>query len=339
MAINDDVPGIEVTVRCHERPLHELDDPNAHDNDDPVACPTTSKYIECVDNTEFDVSIVIDSSYAWGYRNHVLIADTYVDGERIRGSVIRGKETDFDGLAIRQIKGQEVCNSSGTWSLRRFKFAPVKTIDDARKDRVESDLKVAKSLGTIEVKFTRAIEYGPGTSRRIHNAREGTFELAEKSLKGKAVSHGTSYGVCEAISMPTWVDARDIVEDNGPILVYKFMYRSKGIVNSTNLETQKVLVLLLTNSADALKRELIIPRSPSRSPTLENMTSAERDRLARERLNELREQKIKRENRDPLIKRELGEILDLTQDPPAPRPTKKSRLGGKEVYVIDLTDD
>ncbi|KAF2963207.1 hypothetical protein GQX73_g10371 [Xylaria multiplex] len=318
MAINDDVPGVEVTVRCHERPLHELEDPNAHDNDDPGASPpTTTKYIECVDNTNFDISIVVDSSYAWGYRDHVLIAATYVDGERIRGSVIRSRETDFEGLAIRQIKGQEVCNNAGTWSLRRFKFAPVKTIDDAQKDRVENDLKVAKSLGTIEVKFTRAIEYGPSTSNRIHNTREGAFELAEKSLKGKAVSHGTSYGVCETIAMPTWVDAREIVDDDGPILVYKFIYRSK----------------------DALKRELIIPRSPSRSPTLENMTPAERDRLARERLNELREQKIKRENRNPLIKRELGEVLDLTQDPPAPRPVKKSRLGGKEVDVIDLTDD
>ncbi|TGJ87076.1 hypothetical protein E0Z10_g1697 [Xylaria hypoxylon] len=317
MAINDDVPGLAVTVRCHERPLHELEDPNSHD-DDAVACPTTSKYIECVDDTEFDLSIVVDSTYHWGYRNHILIASTYVDGKHIRGSVIRSRETDLGGLGIRQIKGQEVCNSSGLWSVRKFKFAPVKTIDDAQKERVESDLKVAKTLGTIEIKFMRAIEYGPGTSRHNHSAKSGTFELAEKSLKGKAVSHGTSYGVCEAIPTPSWVDARDIVEDNGPILVFKFMYRSR----------------------DALKRELIIPRSPSRSPTLENMTSAERDRLARERLNELRDRKVKRENRNPVIKREVGEVVDLTEDPPAPRPTKRSRLqDGREVDVVDLTDD
>ncbi|GAW15783.1 hypothetical protein ANO14919_052030 [Xylariales sp. No.14919] len=315
MAINDDVPGLGVTVRCHKQPLHELEDPNTHD-DDAVACPTTSKYIECVDNAEFDVYIVVDPTYHWGYRDHVLVARTYIDGTRIKGSVIRSRETGYHGPAIRRIKGQEVCGPTGLWSLRNFKFAPVTTTDDSQKERVESDLKVAKSLGTIEVRFTRAIEYGPSISRHDHSAKEGTFELTEKSLKGKAVSHGTSYGASKSINMPSWVDARDLVEDNGPILVFKFMYRSR----------------------DALKRELIIPRSPSRSPTLEDMTPAERDRLARERLNELR--KIKRENAHPLIKREFGEVLDLTEDPPLPRPTKKSRLrDGKEVDAIDLTDD
>lgn len=68
-------------------------------------------------------------------------------------------------------------------------------VDDAPKERIEKDLKTAKGLGTIEVKFTRAIEHGPLPAR----TRDGSsvnltsFELAEKSLKGKAVSHGTSY--------------------------------------------------------------------------------------------------------------------------------------------------
>lgn len=41
-----------------------------------------------------------------------------------------------------------------------------------------------------------------------------------------------------------------------------------------------------------------------------------------------------------MIKREIGEVFDLTEDAPAPRPTKKSRLrDGTEVDVVDLTDD
>ncbi|KAI1427934.1 hypothetical protein F5Y12DRAFT_734314 [Xylaria sp. FL1777] len=323
MAIHEDVPGVEATVRCHERPLPELEDPNAHDSDDGGSCPTVTKYIECVDDTEFGVSIVVDSTYHWGYRNHILVATVYIDGKHIRGSVIRERETRYGGLAIHQIKGKEVySHSSGIWSLRKCKFAAVNTIDDAQKERVESDLKVAKTLGTIEVRITRAIEYGFKNKTHFStDAKSGNFELAEKSLKGKAVSHGTSYGVCEAIPSPAWIDARDIVEDNGPILIFRFMYRSR----------------------DALRRELIIPRSPSRSPAFEDLTPAERDRLARERLNELRElreKKLKREDNGPMIKREFGEVFDLTQDPPVCRPTKKSRLqDGREVDVVDLTDD
>ncbi|KAJ2989852.1 hypothetical protein NUW58_g3256 [Xylaria curta] len=286
MAIHDDVPGLEVTVQCHRRPLPELEDPNSHDNDDAVACPLTTKYIECVDDTEFDIVVNVNSDYEWGYRNHVLLAATFVDGKRIREPMIRSSSVKgYDGRITRVIAGQEVReDATSLWSVRKFKFAAVKTIDDAQKERVESDLQVAKSLGTIEVRFSRAIEYGLIQSRAIDNSGPRSFELAEKSLKGKAVSH------------------------------------------------------------DALKRELIIPRSPSRSPTLANLTAAERDRLARERLNELRnfdhEKNVKRENKNTIIKREIGEVLDLTQDPPAPRPSKKSRLqDGREVDVIDLTDD
>ncbi|KAI0502814.1 hypothetical protein F5B22DRAFT_652697 [Xylaria bambusicola] len=320
MAISEDVPGIKVSVRVHQQPLPEFDDPDAHDRDDAAAHPLETKYIECVDDAHFDISYVVDSTYAWGYCNHVLIATSYIDGQYIRGHILYEKDTKFGGLAVGVVDGKEVCSSSGMWSKRRFRFAAVKTVEDqTSKLRIERDLQVVKGLGTIEVKFTRAIKSGNEYTRNhASGCTSATLELAEKSLKGKAVSHGTSYGVCEAIAAPRYVKTHDIPEDNGPILVFKFMYRSK----------------------DALRRELIIPRSPSRSPTLEDLTPAERDRLARERLNELREKKIKSEKKGPLIKREFNEVLDLTADPPVPRATKKSRLqDGREVDVIDLTDD
>ncbi|KAI0973017.1 hypothetical protein F4678DRAFT_35141 [Xylaria arbuscula] len=323
MAIHDDVPGIEVTVRCHKRPLPELDDPNAHvdDDDDVSPCPSTTKYIECIDDTEFDVSIAVNSDYPWGYRDHLLAARTYIDGEYVSGEVIHSGLIKYGRPELRTVTGKLVKHhSSGIWSVRKCKFAAVKTIDDARKERVQSDLKIAKDIGTIEIRFKRALDSGlrPTSYGGAVNLQAGAFELAEKSLKGKAVSHGASYGVCEAIPTPNWISIHELAEDNGPILVFKFIYRSR----------------------EALKRELIIPRSPSRSPTLENLTPAERDRLARERLNELRANKIKSENGGSLIKREFGEVIDLSEDPPAPRPMKKSRLqDGREVDVVDLTDD
>ncbi|KAJ8131207.1 hypothetical protein O1611_g2423 [Lasiodiplodia mahajangana] len=320
MAIHEDVPGIEVTVRCAGQALPEYEDPDDHDNDDVAACPLGTKYIECVDDTEFDVCIRVGPAYSWGYRHHVLKVATFVDGKYVRGSLIRSKDAIHGGYAIECVEGQESRSSrTGQWSKRKFKFAMVKTVDDAQKERLEKDIKVAKGLGTIEVKFTRVLDCGPSTSDYGGwKSSSGTLELAEKSLKGKAISHGTSYGAKQYIRTPYFIHTRDLVEDNGPILILKFNYRSR----------------------DALKRELIVPRSPSHSPTFENLSQAERDRLARERLNELRDQKVKQEGKRPMIKREFGEVVDLTEDPPAPPPTKKSRLGdGREVDVVDLTDD
>jgi hypothetical protein len=129
MAINEDVPGLEVTVRCDGRPLNEFEDPDAADNDDAAACPTASKYVECVDDVEFVVAIAVNNDYEWGYRNHVLLATVYVDGTHIRTCVIRDFETRYGVVATRLVKGQEVAATSfsNLWSLRKFKFATVKT--------------------------------------------------------------------------------------------------------------------------------------------------------------------------------------------------------------------
>lgn len=127
MAINEDVPGIEVTVRCHKQPLKELDDPNAQNNDDDISpCPSTIRYIESVDDTVFEVGIQVDSSYLWGYRDHVLVATVHVDGKKVEGVVIRRTDTDH-GRHMFRIRGRETGSSNGSWYLRRCKFAPVKT--------------------------------------------------------------------------------------------------------------------------------------------------------------------------------------------------------------------
>ncbi|KAI1811726.1 hypothetical protein GGS20DRAFT_561775 [Poronia punctata] len=316
MAITKDVSGIEVTVRCNQQALHEYKCPNAQDDDDEASCPTAAQYIECIDNTEFDIFIQVDRNYAWGYRNHVLVANTYVDGKPIHGSIIRDPKARHRNVETRLIRGEEVGSKwSSTWTLRKFKFAVVKTLDDATKERIEKDRRTAEGLGTIEVRFTRTIETGLAatSNREGKGVNQKEFELAEKSLKGRAVSHGTTYDACEAIRPPTYVSTNNIEEDQGPIAIFRFLYRSR----------------------EALKRELIIPRSPSLSPTIANLTPAERDRLARERLDELRNVKVKHEETRRLIKREFGEVFDLTQDKPAD-PTPKR---GRHREVIDLTDD
>ncbi|KAI0202978.1 hypothetical protein F4808DRAFT_418707 [Astrocystis sublimbata] len=309
MAIHCDVPGVEVTVHCNNQPLQEFRNPDAHDDDDNAAHPVVTKYIECINDANFVVKLRVSPEYEWGYRNHILSFSVQVDGKWIETPLIRNPHTyEISGLKTRS-------STTGSWHLRRFKFKTVETVDDAQKERVERDMKVAKDLGTIKIHVKRKIEagnyYGPTFDNTVVNP--ASFELAEKALKGRAVSHGTSYGSKHATPALHYRECHDIKEDGGPILSFKFLYRSR----------------------DALKRELIIPRSPPL--VVGSLDPAERDRLAGERLEQLRGVKVKREG--TIIKREFGESVDLTQDPPTYRATKKARINNKEVDLIDLTDD
>ncbi|KAH9907773.1 hypothetical protein F4778DRAFT_777151 [Xylariomycetidae sp. FL2044] len=315
MAILEDVPGIRVWVASNGAALSEYEPHDPVGEEAPG--PALSKYVECVDNANFTVSLEINNDYEWGYRNHSLTAYVYVDGKYIHGTTMR--HTDIKP-ARGTIYGPYIHDElTGSWSLRRLKFTVVNTIDEAQKERVVRDAEIAKDLGVIEVKVFRVIEGGASKWKRNVETQDKGFELAEKSLKGKSISHGTSYSRGEPTRAPQYVSITQIAEDNGPIAVFRFLYRSR----------------------EALKRELIIPRTPTRSPTLDGMSEADRDRLARDML-EL-QSKIKREGQRSAIKREYNETIDLTGDGTVPvvrRPLKKSRLeSGEEIQAIDLTED
>ncbi|RYP13469.1 hypothetical protein DL765_006882 [Monosporascus sp. GIB2] len=104
-------------------------------------------------------------------------------------------------------------------------------------------------------------------------------------------------------------------------------------------ETGKWLVWKPKFSAvtkEALKREMIIPRTPTHSPSIpddfDSLSDAEKARLARERFQELQSLKeIKKENR--VIKREFSEVFHLADDDLPSRPIKRT------TEVIDLTND
>lgn len=61
------------------------------------------------------------------------------------------------------------------------------------KERIEKDQQVAKNLGLIEVKVERGIYVMEDYNHYDGYAQLGgsSFELAERSLKGKSISHGT----------------------------------------------------------------------------------------------------------------------------------------------------
>ncbi|RYP42119.1 hypothetical protein DL767_000484 [Monosporascus sp. MG133] len=95
------------------------------------------------------------------------------------------------------------------------------------------------------------------------------------------------------------------------------------------------VAVYVDNQDLALKRELIIPRTPTQSPTIQDdfdsLSDAEKARLARERFQEL--QSIKKIKEEPVTKRGFSEVFDLTDDDLPSRPNKRT------AQVVDLTDD
>ncbi|KAI1373400.1 hypothetical protein F4677DRAFT_429524 [Hypoxylon crocopeplum] len=324
MAIIEDVPGVEVVVQIGGSDAVEYDDPNPSDQEQLGAAEhsTVSKYIECVDNAEFTVKARITGDYEWGYRDHELCVRFYVDGKFFFGQVLGERHLEGGLMDVYANGHQSYCTRTKQWLLQRCKFSPISTVDDSKKDRVKSDLKIAKDLGFIEAKVFRCIYLGLTDSRPSSVRDTKKFELAEKSLKGRAMSHGTSFSLSTSTKTPNrYCNVEELAEDNGPIAIFRFHYRSR----------------------DALRREMVIPRTPSPSPSpdpnakpeIGRMSRAELERLAGERLNQLQGGgRVKRE-RTPIIKRELGEIIDLSDE--NARPTKR-RASKQPVEVIDLTD-
>lgn len=64
-------------------------------------------------------------------------------------------------------------------------------MDDTDTRRVKQDIKRAKHLGLIEVKVRRVLVGETIPEPQYRDKENAEFSIAEKALKGRAVSHGT----------------------------------------------------------------------------------------------------------------------------------------------------
>ncbi|RYP44182.1 hypothetical protein DL768_009330 [Monosporascus sp. mg162] len=190
------------------------------------------------------------------------------------------------------------------------KFSPISTVDDTGPERVMEDSRVAKKLGLIEVEVHRSTHSGsrePGASSSV--ATPQSYVLAEKSLKGKAISHGVSYTlgrIIQAKSRPH-VTFRNLEMDGGPIAVFRF---------HPSVSRSHVLCMTQFGEAEQLQQ-------------MEELTQW-RQLIKSDRAGE--------ESRP--VKRDIGDVHNPPQDQAPTRPTKLSRLAsGREAQVVDLTDD
>ncbi|RYP07025.1 hypothetical protein DL764_002784 [Monosporascus ibericus] len=155
MAILEELPGVKVTVRIAGKDCVEYEDPDAGDIQ--ASCPTSSKYIESVDDAEFCIHFHMDSEYNWDYKEHSLCVGVCVDGQMLTMKALRRRyliNQQFDA----DIVGRPVLSTeTGEWFLPIPKFSAVNKVDDTTKDRIEKDREVAKNLGIITVKLHRII--------------------------------------------------------------------------------------------------------------------------------------------------------------------------------------
>ncbi|KAK8073186.1 hypothetical protein PG994_004085 [Apiospora phragmitis] len=236
MAIIEDVPGIEIGILVAGAPAEEYPDPGPDEM--PNNCFLSSVYIECLDNQEFAFSYKVDKTYDWGYRNHQLKLKFYIGADMCYHGRIEESRTrpgPVSGKVRNQVEYNEATNK---WYRHKFVFTAVENVDDANKERVEEDKKIAAHLDVLKVEVSPCLV-------------AISSPIAEKALKGKEISHGAGLDEGEPIENKpshsssdrhTWTHR--FPEDNGPIAVYLFKYRSK----------------------EELKKERIIARSPSPSP-------------------------------------------------------------------------
>ncbi|KAI1304346.1 hypothetical protein F5Y03DRAFT_406964 [Xylaria venustula] len=327
MAVFDQIPGVKVTVQICGQDAAEYVDPHASesDPDDHHECPIVSRYIESIDDAEFSIKVAIDDEvYAWDDMLHVLSVRVQIDGRKIRGKIIQR------GCKFIVVRGvEEYLKSSQLWLNKTFKFSAINTVDDNDLGRVQKDMNSVKGVGLIQVTLERRVKEKrvPTTPESVTNA--SALEVAEKSLKKKFVSHSTSFGKDKVIQPSDRWRTSLVSTDKGPIVVFRFIYRSK----------------------EGLKQELVIPRTPPPElaapaiwQSVRDLTMSELQRLAQERLDQIKaeaaESPIKNEAKGDInstyistMKRELIEIVDSDEEAEKARPAKRPAV------TVDLTDN
>ncbi|KAI0024996.1 hypothetical protein F4780DRAFT_488999 [Xylariomycetidae sp. FL0641] len=240
MAVLNSVPGIEVAVQVNGQDLTEHDDPHASKRNPPRidSRRVCTKYIESIDDATFRVRFKATDGYAWGYKDHSLKLWVYADGKYFSGRICNQSEQTF-------IEGRRSYDeASRQYRLQRFRFFGINAAEQSEEEAIEN----VKSLGQIQVKVYRTVVVGPKakSTRKLLDPAAGLPRFSQKALisSGRSVSHGTRFSEAEQTKKYLTLETSDLEEDNGPIAIFRFYY----------------------GSGDALKQDMVIPRSPSPAP-------------------------------------------------------------------------
>ncbi|KAH9903647.1 hypothetical protein F4778DRAFT_790702 [Xylariomycetidae sp. FL2044] len=262
MAILEHVPGFEVDILVDGQPVTEYDDPNQAAVAGLAARQKSPKYIESIDEAEYAIRTKVTPEFLWGEgARSALEVEVRIDDIIARHfclhymTVVEVITTEFETDDL----------GDGQHSVRRFKFAPVKTVGDDGTEREDADGRPANTRGQITVRVYRSIvvnQIAPTPESRSPSA--ATPKTLEKWTEGEAIVSSAKAHPVAASTLIT--DAIRLDHDDNPMAEYTFLYRSK----------------------DILMQELIKPRRPSSSTSTSRVgdwSRADVMRLAQERLD------------------------------------------------------
>ncbi|KAI5359905.1 hypothetical protein Slin14017_G094660 [Septoria linicola] len=246
MAVNDALPGAEVTIEVNGQALEELTEVDADESP-----KTITRYLCVTSGQLFTIRYSVKKGVkCLGDRLHFQLD---MDGVRIPSSSMYSSSIAQKGC-VRVMEGLTLSGNR----LQRFRFDAVGQTDEMPAER---DTALAKSIGTIRIEVHhKNVEQ----VRKYDDAgRTGPGIISEKALKGQALSHGVGFDEVErqvsgrVRRHATFVDPQEV-----PVATYVFKYRS----------------------LEALKSESIVPRTPSPTPLekREELTSEELRELQRQ---------------------------------------------------------
>ncbi|CZR55409.1 uncharacterized protein PAC_05296 [Phialocephala subalpina] len=269
MAILSGVPGLEINVQSLEGGVPT--DLQEHNDDggwtfrkfsDVEDAKRSSKYVESKADAEFRIRIVLKHPYQMTSQSLTFKAS--VDGHGIaQASCTKDYFTRASGFYMELISARLDRINANQITSRPLKFSSIKKVDDADSTRVKEDVKAVAGLGEISVSVFRTMQRDPILPVPANYAspqHTPPTEVAEKALKGKAISHAVTYGD-KQVMVRRMKETVDVDGPNNPVGVFVFKYRSR----------------------EDLQAELIIPRSPSPEAPIPSMDAKNLGNLPAER--------------------------------------------------------
>ncbi|KAG6047670.1 hypothetical protein E4U39_000245 [Claviceps sp. Clav50 group G5] len=314
MAIISFFPEIDVQVCISGRPATEYPSPDQRDDNGNMrsgaghgAVRTHECYIESKSGHNYTVDISVTPEFRLPPTKSLLMYLS-VDGQRFHGvfTTLKSQKGTAQPFKYSFIGPQRASSIPGYMIQDKLTFSPVSTVEESSKTKLDRDAKIVANLGIIEVEvFLGTIFQDKRCTLPSRRSQDEALTIAEKAMKGKELSHGTTYSRGETRLNPQTHSAGN----HELLAVYKFHYRSY----------------------DALQREMILPpRDPAVSDEVSAMTEDEARSLAEQYLRLKREPQVKSEDKKPST---FKRMIDLTEDDGA------QGSGGGRVKRLKATDD
>lgn len=125
MAVNDAVPGIEVSILINGKPVEEYED-SGEEIDGPLASKTVVKYIEALSDTEFTINTDAFPAFdEYQEKRDDILVDTRIDGLWVAGRFRRYANSDKSAPWNIRLRGASGMNGAGRPTIRAFKFTAI----------------------------------------------------------------------------------------------------------------------------------------------------------------------------------------------------------------------